>query len=508
MKIGIYNRYWNTRGGGEKHAGALAESLARRHDVDLIGVEETDCTELGRHLLLDLRRTRFVQWPNLPCAELSDATAEYDLFINATYCSYLYSKAARSMYLVFFPQRVGSSRVLTLSSRIARTAARLVRPAIEPVAGCFPSEGDFYWTSEEAVLRIWPRAFELRQAIIPLHTHGGDGGSDSIIDASAEAATVDVKTDRIVVTVDRKPSEPVLLTITCRVFVPSAQHLNEDTRQLGIAIETSAQRAWHRSLLAIGTRIDGLRRQMDPSFIGSYDLLVANSQFTRTWIKRRWDRQSSVLNPPVDTRVFRPSSLADKRKVILSVGRFFHGGHNKKHVALLKSFRTMVDRGLMPVDWEYHLVGGVHRQSIQDIEYYADVRRLARGYPVRILPDLSFDELVREYREASMFWHAGGWGERESASPERFEHFGITTCEAMSAGCIPVVIGKAGQLEIVQHGLNGFVFHNRTELIACTLRIIEAGGSAWAREIARNAMERAEAFGRETFDANVEAIVG
>ena len=37
-----------------------------------------------------------------------------------------------------------------------------------------------------------------------------------------------------------------------------------------------------------------------------------------------------------------------------------------------------------------------------------------------------------------------------------FEHFGITTVEAMAAGCVPVVIDKADQREIVRHVTDGY----------------------------------------------------
>ena len=59
------------------------------------------------------------------------------------------------------------------------------------------------------------------------------------------------------------------------------------------------------------------------------------------------------------------------------------------------------------------------------------------------------------YGRASIFWHAAGLGEDPERHPDRYEHFGITTVEAMSAGAVPVVIDAAGQVEIVEHGANG-----------------------------------------------------
>jgi len=36
------------------------------------------------------------------------------------------------------------------------------------------------------------------------------------------------------------------------------------------------------------------------------------------------------------------------------------------------------------------------------------------------------------------------------------EHFGITTVEAMAAGCVPLVYDSGGQAEIVSSGYNGY----------------------------------------------------
>jgi len=47
----------------------------------------------------------------------------------------------------------------------------------------------------------------------------------------------------------------------------------------------------------------------------------------------------------------------------------------------------------------------------------------------------------------------------------------MTTVEAMSAGCIPVVINKGGQKEIVEHGTSGFLWNTLDELADYSARI-------------------------------------
>ena len=95
-----------------------------------------------------------------------------------------------------------------------------------------------------------------------------------------------------------------------------------------------------------------------------------------------------------------------------------------------------------------------------------------------------------------MFWVATGLGEDEEAAPWVFEHFGITTVEAMAAGCVPVVIDKAGQREIVRHGTDGYRWTTLAELEALTRMV--AGDEA-PGPLAASAVERAGAFSEEAF---------
>src|SRR5205814_5360534 len=93
LRIGIYNWHWNTRGGGEKHAGAAAEALSADHEVDLIGQEPFDPADLSRVLNLDLSRTRRVIWPEGQGRGVAELTRHYDMVINSSYGSCLPSRA-------------------------------------------------------------------------------------------------------------------------------------------------------------------------------------------------------------------------------------------------------------------------------------------------------------------------------------------------------------------------------------------------------------------------------
>jgi glycosyltransferase involved in cell wall biosynthesis len=231
----------------------------------------------------------------------------------------------------------------------------------------------------------------------------------------------------------------------------------------------------------------------------TYDAIWANSRFTQKWIARYWDRDSHVLYPPVDVECFH---AADKRKQILSVGRFFAGSHNKKHQVMIAAFKEMVDQGL--TDWTLHLAGG-RTPGDEHAEYLRQVSADVQGYPILIHPDISFDDLFALYGASAIYWHAGGFGEDENSDPIKFEHFGLTTVEAMASGCAPVVIAKGGQPEIVKHQHNGFLWETTAELESFTWQLIRDDGLR--ARIARAAMQDCRLYDKAHFRSRLQELL-
>ena len=71
---------------------------------------------------------------------------------------------------------------------------------------------------------------------------------------------------------------------------------------------------------------------------------------------------------------------------------------------------------------------------------------------------------------ASIFWSATGYGIGDD-QPWNAEHFGMTTVEAMAGGCVPVVIDKAGQREIITPDVDGFRWSTPQQLMSQTERV-------------------------------------
>jgi len=205
--------------------------------------------------------------------------------------------------------------------------------------------------------------------------------------------------------------------------------------------------------------------------IKSYDKILTNSTFTQFWIKKRWGVSSELLYPPLMTSAVEKlevSLLKGKQNVILHVGRFFTSTqHEKRQDVLIDVFKEMCNEGL--TGWEFHLVGSC---APENKDYLAALKKRAAGYPIYFHPNCPFDELTELYKKAKIYWHATGYGVDPEKRPEKQEHFGISTCEAMLWGCVPVVINRGGQTEIVQHGESGFLWDNKAELKHYSLQVI------------------------------------
>ena len=130
-RIGIYNRWLTTLGGGEKHSLAIAEYLSRFHHVEVISHKSLSRDLAAERLHLDLGNIHFKFIPELSVLELPQITKNYDLFINASYMDFYPSLARLSAYLVFFPDklslRIGIRRAF---KQQARNALKMPLPTV------------------------------------------------------------------------------------------------------------------------------------------------------------------------------------------------------------------------------------------------------------------------------------------------------------------------------------------------------------------------------------------
>jgi len=246
------------------------------------------------------------------------------------------------------------------------------------------------------------------------------------------------------------------------------------------------------------TRLPFAREKVYDMTLASYDVLLVNSQFVRRWVKRVYARESAVLYPPCGASLIERHA---KDNVILSVGRFFIGGPSKKQLEMIKGFKRLYDSTPEAARWTYHLVGGVDPAHAR---YLDACRAEAAGYPIVIHPNAPATVTRDLYARASLFWHATGFDQDEELHPDCLESFGITTVEAMAAGCVPLVVNKGGQPEIVRNGVDGILWDTLRELREGTATLMTDDGLRAAMSAA--SIERSEDFSTGRFKEEVALL--
>lgn len=222
---------------------------------------------------------------------------------------------------------------------------------------------------------------------------------------------------------------------------------------------------------------------------------VVYSAFVKEHIDSVIGKYAKVIAPPVDTQAMVPKT---KTHTILSVGRFSASYEAKKHDVLIQAFQRGYKEGLFS-SWQLIIAGGL---LDEDIGYFQILKKLTKGFPITLIPNCSFDMLQKLYGEAACYWHAAGYGETD---PTKMEHFGITTVEAMAAGCIPVVYAAGGQPEIVSDGKSGFLWHTPDQLLEKTKAVI--GNTQYIRSMKQCVREKALEFDKKVFYTQFDALL-
>lgn len=102
--VGVFNLFWDTYGGGEVVAGELARVMSASHEVTLLGPNRPNADEFRDRLGVDI--SEFAWREVSDDVEASQASSDYDVFINCTYSSRVVNRAAIGLYYVHFPRRL------------------------------------------------------------------------------------------------------------------------------------------------------------------------------------------------------------------------------------------------------------------------------------------------------------------------------------------------------------------------------------------------------------------
>lgn len=210
-------------------------------------------------------------------------------------------------------------------------------------------------------------------------------------------------------------------------------------------------------------------RSYDKKTSSRVDHFIANSTHVSKRIRRYYNRESTVIHPPVDTHLF---SIKEEQDYYFTCSRLVP---YKRVDLLIKTFTKLPDKRLL-------ICGdGPQRKSLQ-VEAPPNVQFLGR---------LSDSEYRKTLSSAKAFLHAGE------------EDFGIAMAEAQSAGVPVIAYGVGGARDIVIGGETGLFFREqKSEALLETLTHFER--VAFDKEHIR---KNAERFGKERFKQEIEKFI-
>ncbi len=205
-----------------------------------------------------------------------------------------------------------------------------------------------------------------------------------------------------------------------------------------------------------------------------------------------------VIPPPAQWAGARPGQPWKDRRKILTVGRFFAGGHNKRQDAVIEAFRMLHRR--TDRTFELALAGSIHPTS-EGRDRFRELQEMAEGLNCKFYPNISRHDLGLLYMSSAVLIHAAGLGVDELEFPEQLEHFGITPVEAASFGCIPVVFAGGGPREVIAELGCDTQFRDLDECVDVVASLLSEPARSTA--ISRHLVSSAEQFSARQFGIRV-----
>ena len=233
-----------------------------------------------------------------------------------------------------------------------------------------------------------------------------------------------------------------------------------------------------------------IAQKTDLNYINKYDYFIPNSNFTKYWLQQKWnikDNKIQVLYPPV-TKI-KKTEEKQKDKILIC-------SRIEKSKKIDKLIYAYTKSNFLSKNTKLIIAGSTKNESPEYVKYLQNINP-----SVEFIFNPSREKIEDLYASSFIFWHAKGY---EELDPYQMEHFGITTVEAMSAKCIPIVINKGGQTEIVTDKC-GFRWNNLDELIKYTEEIYS--GKLDISSMQKNCVERSNLYSKENYQKKLLTFI-
>jgi len=481
----VYDKWLDTLGGGEVVACNMARILKDLgYEVIFVCGKKISPKKIKLTLGIDLSDIKFEEVWNDE-AKLRKIVLGKDLFINISFMDYSFGYAKKNIYYTLFPTepyvnlkgKIFTEIILPLASKIIKPVEFIYEQPLTEI-----KNGNLAYPLEKPVKIAFSyldknKTYVLKFSLFLENFYFNLFNKIDYHIIEAEIINKQIKIDHyhnvIHFYIKIKPQSS---TIYLEIIPPQnlkPTHLLEkdklyllypkimNSKMPDILYKSVYEKINTR--LRAGLFINILER------LKSYQLILADSEFTKKWVKNYWKREAEVLYPSVDL-LFEKYDLSKnkKRNWICNVGRFFTLGHGKKQEVLIEALKKLYNLGYK--DWELHLVGGLGKEpsSLKFAEY---LKKQNKGYPIYFHFNVPRKKVEEILLKSKIYWHATGFGEDENIRPIKFEHFGIAPIEAMSTGCVPVLFNGGGlpdTINSVRLDPNLHLFNTIAELIEKT----------------------------------------
>jgi glycosyltransferase involved in cell wall biosynthesis len=220
-------------------------------------------------------------------------------------------------------------------------------------------------------------------------------------------------------------------------------------------------------------------------------VIYCNSKYNQKWLKKLWNVDSKVINPPIEI----PLRLFFKKEnFMISTGRI---SKDKSYDFVIESFKEALKNKALK-SYKLLICG-----KADDENYLNFLKKISYGFPIEFRTNLSNNELKEIYAKSKIFMQAKGLKIDEEKYPALLEHFGMTPVEAMSYGCVPIVLNKGGYIETVDKK-TGFRFDNKKEAVNAIISI--ASNKKLFNSFSEEGIKRARLFSLQRMQKQFDEI--